>query len=121
MPIVTIEIVDTAAATTPGLARTLADAIGDALGAPPGSIWVRVRPLERDAYAENRTPASATPAPVFVTIEERAPPRGGALAARIAALTDAVAAAVGRDRSLVHVDVAPPAAGRRAFGGRLVE
>ena len=120
MPIVTVEIVGTAAAAPSGLARTLADAIGRALGVPAGSTWVRVRTLASDAYAENDTPASQTPAPVFVTVEEREPPHGDALVARIAALTEAVARACGRDAGIVHVEYAPPSAGRRAFGGRIV-
>lgn len=119
MPIVTVEIVG-AAGAPPGLARTLADAIGRALGSPAGGTWVRLRLLDPGSYAENETPASDTPAPVFVTIEERDPPQGDALAARIAALTESVARACGRDRGLVHVEVAPPSAGRRAFGGRIV-
>lgn len=119
MPIVTVEIVGTAAAAPSGLARTLADAIGRALGVPAGNTG-GARTLASDAYAENDTPASQTPAPVFVTVEEREPPHGDALVARIAALTEAVARACGRDAGIVHVEYAPPSAGRRAFGGRIV-
>jgi phenylpyruvate tautomerase PptA (4-oxalocrotonate tautomerase family) len=120
MPIVSVDLVADDSGIAPGLARAIADAVGDALGAPPGRVWVRIATIAPDRYAENRVAAADTPAPVFVTLEERELPVGAALDARIRALTFAVARAVGREPSLVHVELAPPGAGRRAFGGTLV-
>ena len=54
MPIVDIELVaPSTQATVPGRARALADAIGRALGAPTGRVWLRLRLLDATDYAEN--------------------------------------------------------------------
>ena len=50
------------------LARELADRIGEALGASPGSTWVTVREIAADRYGENRVGSTAEVAPVFVTV-----------------------------------------------------
>lgn len=120
MPIVSVDLVADDSRIAPGLARAIADAVGDALGAAPGSVWVRLATIAPDRYAENGVAAADTPAPVFVTIEQREPPEPAALDARIQALTGAVARAVGCEPSLVHIEFAPAGAGRRAFGGTLV-
>jgi hypothetical protein len=57
---------------------------------------------------------------VFVTILKREVREGAALDAEAQALTRAVAIAVGRPTDCVHVEFAPAAAGRLAFGGKLV-
>jgi len=59
--------------------------------------------------------------PAFVTILHAHPPAGAALAAEVLAVTSAVANCLGRPAERVHVQYAPAAAGRQAFGGKLVE
>lgn len=121
MPIVDVEIVCDAARAA-GVASTsaLADALGQVFGSAPGQTWVRLRLLERLAYAENGVSLDAGDGPVFVTVLHAHLPQGAALQAELAAVTQAVAHSVGRAADRVHVQYAPPGAGRQAFGGRLV-
>jgi phenylpyruvate tautomerase PptA (4-oxalocrotonate tautomerase family) len=114
MPIIDIEIVETAQVD----AQALADALGKAFGAAPGKVWVRIRNLPASQYAENDAP---TPHPVFVTVTASAPPVGAELHERIGQIVDAVARITRRPRENVHVEFQPAARGRIAFGGRLVE
>ena len=54
MPIVTVELVaDPDRPLERNLTQSLADAIGRVLSSPPGQIWIRLRLLPRDGYAEN--------------------------------------------------------------------
>ncbi len=119
MPIVDVEIV---AATPPTAgAAALADALGAALGCAPGRAWVRLRHLAADAYAENASAAApTTELPVFVTVLHARPPTGAGLDAEIGVITRTVAAWAGRPVERVHVQYAPAAAGRQAFGGVLL-
>jgi len=52
---------------------------------------------------------------------KKAVPFGSELRAEVEALTRAVAQVCGRDPEQVHVIYEPPALGRVAFGGRLVD
>lgn len=119
MPILDIEIVSDRTERIRGeMTQALADEMGAAFGAEPGKVWVKVRTLPREQYAES---GGAAPMPVFVTVTASAPPTGDVLRARIAAITDAVARITRRPRENVHVEFLAPARGRIAFGGRLVE
>ena len=121
MPIVDVEIVcDAAQAAGVVSASALADALGQAFGSAPGQTWVRLRLLDRLAYAENSVPLGPSDGPIFVTVQHAHLPDGAALQAELAAVTQAVARSVGRAVDRVHVQYAPPGAGRQAFGGRLV-
>ena len=122
MPIVDIELVcatETEIATAK--ADLLADALGDVFGSPPGRTWVRLRFLGSAAYAENRSEPQESGLPVFVTVLHAHPPAGEALAAEVRAVTHAVANGLARPFERVHVQYAPAAAGRQAFGGDLVD
>jgi phenylpyruvate tautomerase PptA (4-oxalocrotonate tautomerase family) len=119
VPIVDVELVGVADVSAEATQR-LADALGTALSSRPGGTWVRVRVLNAAHYAEN-VGASDGVHPVFVTVLERKRPTGHDLAVRIAEVTRAVADATGRDPDNVHVLYEADAAGRLAFGGRLVE
>jgi len=121
MPIVDVEIV--VAPNGPvaaGLAQSLADAAGLALGSPAGQTWVRLHLLAREHYAENESSLAATELPVFVTVLKRALPGPAEMTDEIARLTGSIADALGRDRTCVHVEYAPAASRRLAFGGKLV-
>jgi phenylpyruvate tautomerase PptA (4-oxalocrotonate tautomerase family) len=120
MPLLEIEIIGPLEATEPAaLAQHLADAAGAVFGSPPQSTWVRVRTLDRSAYAEN---GGGDPAvrPVFVKVTKRSNPEGASIADEIKRLTLAIAEACGRPPENVHVCYEAPAAGRQAFGGELV-
>jgi phenylpyruvate tautomerase PptA (4-oxalocrotonate tautomerase family) len=122
MPIVTVEVVAAANdAMAQDLAQSLADAISGTLKSPPGQTWVRVRSIARDQYAENEALLDPAQLPVFVTILKRQMPQRAELEREVAALTGAVAKVVGRPATCVHIEYAPAAAGRLAFGGRLVQ
>jgi phenylpyruvate tautomerase PptA (4-oxalocrotonate tautomerase family) len=123
MPILDIECVLPAGSTAAlaGAAQRLADTAGRALGSKPGHTWVRLRMLDATAYAENDATLDADGLPVFVTVLHAHVPQGAALTAQVNALTQAVAESLGVDAQRVHVQMAPAAAGRQAFGGRLVE
>ena len=58
--------------------------------------------------------------PVFVTVLHAQPPAGEALEREVQALTRALAAVFARAPERVHVQIAPAASGRQAFGGMLL-
>jgi phenylpyruvate tautomerase PptA (4-oxalocrotonate tautomerase family) len=121
MPIVDIELVcESAAQFATASARELADALGSVFSSAPGHTWVRLRRLDSAAYAENRVSREAGDLPTFVTVMHAHPPTGARLEAEAAAVTESVAACLARAPEHVHVQYAPPGAGRQAFGGRLV-
>ena len=121
MPIVDVELVcETETEFTTVSARSLADALGQALGSPPGRTWVRMHFLGSRAYAENDVVVDGSELPAFMTVLQANCLTGAALVAEVAAVTGAVAKCVGRPLERVHVLYAPQSAGRQAFGGRLV-
>ena len=117
MPIVDVEVVGDAGVP----AQTLADALGRAFGSAPGHTWVRLRQLDAGAYAENDACVGDDERPVFVTVLHAHPPEGDALVTELRAVTLVVAQALSRPPQRVHVQYAPPGAGRQAFGGTLVQ
>lgn len=119
MPIVDVELV--ADRVPAGLSQALADAAGAAFGAPAGTTWVRVRALPPAGYAENGAALAAEAWPVFVTVTRRAWPERPRMVQEVAALTQAIAGIVGRPPQRIHVEYAPAAAGRIAFGGEMVD
>jgi phenylpyruvate tautomerase PptA (4-oxalocrotonate tautomerase family) len=121
MPVVTVEVVVSADdSLEPGLAQSLADAVGLALDSPAGHAWVRLRSVPRAHYAENDRVVEADELPVFVTVVTRQALQGTKLHDAVASLTEAVARAVRRSSANVHIEFAPAAADRLSFGGTLV-
>lgn len=121
MPIVDVEIVSatTEPAAQPSVAA-LAGALGRVFGSPPGRTWVRLRVLPASCYAENDTPLPAEALPAFVTVLQASPPQGAELQTQVEAVTQAVAAWLACPSERVHVGYAPAAAGRQAFGGKVI-
>jgi phenylpyruvate tautomerase PptA (4-oxalocrotonate tautomerase family) len=121
MPIVTVEVVvEAGGSIAPDLARALANGVGRVFGSPPGQTWVRLHTLDKTRYAENDSSLEASELPVFVTVLKREPLSGHALETEVASLTEAIARAVGRPPASVHLEYAPEAVSRLAFGGKLV-
>lgn len=121
MPIVDVQVVSPASAPQrASLTRELADALGAALAAPAGRVWVRLAWLPADHYAENGSDLAEGEAPVFVTMLHADPPEGEARVAEATAIASAVGACVGRGVEWVHVEYAPAGRGRIAFGGKLL-
>lgn len=122
MPIVDVQIVckQGADAQPAPPAQALADQLGQVFGSGPGRTWVRIHTLPDCAYAENGVGAEDDGLPAFVTVLHAHPPAGEALAGEVLAVSEAVAAWLGRPVERVHVQYAPAGAGRQAFGGKLV-
>ncbi len=121
MPLIEVEIVlrlDEMLATDQ--ASRLADATAEVLREPAGRTWVRVRSLSTDAYAEDSGGPPEGVYPVFVTVVKARLPLEGNLQTEVASLTQAIADVCDRPPENVHVIYEPKAAGRVAFGGRLV-
>jgi hypothetical protein len=122
MPIIDVEFVSAQDARASGpSAGQLASAIGGALGTPPGRTWVRLRALDAGWYAENDSKLLPAELPVFVTVLHAHLPDRQALGLQARLLTQVVATCFGCPADRVHVQYAPPGAGRQAFGGTLVE
>jgi phenylpyruvate tautomerase PptA (4-oxalocrotonate tautomerase family) len=120
MPIVEVELV-TDDEPGPGLAGLLADEIGRAMNASEGSTWVRLRTLPRDHYGESGGPVPEGVQPVFVTVTTQDRPAADQLSVVVERMTSSVARTTGHPRQNIHVIFAPDAAGRVAFGGRVVQ
>ena len=121
MPIVDVELVCAGEREPPPVtAAALASALGAVFGSPPGRTWVRVRSLPSSAYAENECEVSAEQLPAFVTVLQAHWPVGEAFAQQVQQVTQAVASCLSLPPGRVHVQYAPEAAGRQAFGGNLL-
>jgi len=117
MPILEVEIVGPVPdQVRTGMARRIADAAGEALGASPGGTWVKLRHLAEDDYAESGGAPEGV-RPVFVSVLLGSSPDGEARAEQIQRLTRAVAAACDRPAENTHVLYQPAAKGRISFGG----
>ncbi len=121
MPILDIEIVapDSTLHLPPQLTQSLADQVAQVFDAPPGSVWVKVRVTPSTQYAENGGMPEGV-YPVFVTVIRSRVPEGSALENEIAQLTQVIANTLNRPATNVHILYQPDAAGRVAFGGKLV-
>jgi phenylpyruvate tautomerase PptA (4-oxalocrotonate tautomerase family) len=122
MPIVDVTLVLARGAVAPtGSAQLLAHALGLALNAPPGHVWVRLHELDADRYAENDATVDDSELPVFVTVLHAHRPVATDLQSEVDALVRAIASCLDRPRERVHVEYAAAGAGRVAFGGKLVQ
>jgi len=111
MPIVDILLIGSAPADAT-LSGDLAQAIGRALGAAAGTVWVTLSRRPAADYAENGP--LTEPLPVFVRVlasGEVAPVRAAP------AIAGAVAEALARPVDRVHVIFEPAANGRVYLGG----
>lgn len=102
-------------------ASRIAEAAGAVFQSGPGSTWVVVHDHPTEDYAENDAGSGDRYSPVFVRVLKRNVPPRPELQTEVEALTRAVAQVCERDPAQVHIIYEPPAAGRVAFGGRLVE
>ncbi len=121
MPILDVTIVgDLAGSAAGGLARRLADAAAGVFKSEPRGTWVTVHVVPPDHYAENAGGPASGVQPVFARVILRDPPRTRVgMEEQVAALTQAIATACSRPADNVHI-IYEPAAGRVAFGGKLV-
>ena len=122
MPILDIEVVTEAGqGSSSGLAARLADAAAAVFKTPPGRTWVRLRSLPSSDYAEDAGGPPAGVRPVFVRVLKATLPASDVTAREAAALASALAGVLGWPVENVHILYEPPALGRLAFGGRLLD
>ena len=122
MPILDVEMVtEPGAEPPPGIAGKIADAAGQVFGTQPHNTWVKLRFLPLDQYAENEGGPEAGVRPVFVSVLKYQAPEGDALQAEIDALVPMIASACDRPEKNVHLFYRAGAAGRAAFGGKLID
>ncbi len=122
MPILNVEVVgEVSEQIRSDLARQLADRAGVVLGSRPQGTWVRLHFLPDSAYSENQSATLLPQMPVFVSLTFAEVPGKEELKLQLGALATEVASLVERPRANVHIIVEPPARGRIAFGGELLE
>lgn len=120
MPVIDVcLVVDERRGIPPKVTQLVADQLGSALGVPQGHLWVRLQIIPSEHYAENDASLESDELPVFVRVLHSRPPTGNELTREAALVSRTVGCAIGRDPSRVHVEYAPPGAGRMAFGGQL--
>jgi phenylpyruvate tautomerase PptA (4-oxalocrotonate tautomerase family) len=120
MPILDVEFVgELPESVLDGLAQRMAEAAAEVMGAKPRGLWVKLRFLDSDTYAENGADAHLLEQPVFVSIlQADLPPQQG-LAHLAAQIAEALSGACQRPADSIHILFEPPARGRIAFGGQL--
>jgi phenylpyruvate tautomerase PptA (4-oxalocrotonate tautomerase family) len=121
MPILEVEIVlRPGESLNPELARELADNAALVFQSPPGTTWVKVKPIASGNYAENGGGPEHSVSPVFVSVLKAALPAPNPLQAEVTHLTAVVAKACMRPAENVHIIYVAEVPGRVAFGGRIV-
>jgi phenylpyruvate tautomerase PptA (4-oxalocrotonate tautomerase family) len=122
MPTLDIEIVLRPGETLhPHLAAEIADRAGEILGTLKGATWVKLHPILSEHYAESGDGPNDNIAPVFVSILRSRLPEPEAMQAEVISLTEAIARICARPPENVHIIYEAAAAGRVAFGGKVVE
>jgi phenylpyruvate tautomerase PptA (4-oxalocrotonate tautomerase family) len=121
MPILDIEIIASGSELNlpPSLAQSLADEVAKVFGGSQGTVWVKLRVMPSALYAEDHGKPQGV-YPVFVTVLKARRPEGDALEDEISRLTGVFAKVLERPEENIHIFYQPDAAGRVAFGGRLV-
>ena len=122
MPILDIEVV--ASESTQNLPSTftqfVADEAAKVFGTPQGTVWVKVKIIPSEHYAEDHgTPLEGNP--VFVSVLKSRIPESSTLKEEIAQLTQIIAKALNRSDTNIHILYQSDGAGRVSFGGKLVE
>jgi phenylpyruvate tautomerase PptA (4-oxalocrotonate tautomerase family) len=121
MPLIEIEVIGPSRLATAKLTRQLAGALGETLGSPPASTWVRLRTLPASHYAESSTARPVGAKAIFVTITHRKLSARARLRREASEISRIVGKICHRSPEQVHVIYEPPGAGRIAFGGQLIE
>lgn len=120
MPILNVEIVTRPdEQLSPQLATELADRTGEIFGSVAGTTWVKVILISNEYYAENDS-TSENIYPVFVSVLKVKIPSLESMQAEVAKLTEVIAQICGRPKENIHILYMPEAAGRVAFGGKMV-
>jgi hypothetical protein len=121
MPIIDVTLVLPRGAVVPTDAtHQLANALGVALNAAPGHVWVRLHALNADNYAENESRMDEAELPVFVTVLHAHWPTPELMSKEVEDLVAAVATCLGRPPERVHIEYAFAGAGRWHLAANLL-
>jgi phenylpyruvate tautomerase PptA (4-oxalocrotonate tautomerase family) len=101
--------------------QRLADVAGKIFDTPPGKTWVKINPVPRNYWAENKTSLDSYVGPVIVSILKRQVPEPDKIELEIQNLTRAIAGILDRPDENIHIIYEADAIGRVANGGKLVK
>ena len=101
--------------------QRLADAAGKVFDTPPGKTWVKINPIPRHYWAQNKTTLDSYVGPVVVTVLKRTRPAPDMIEAEATQLTKVVAGVLDRPQENVHIKYESDAVGRVMYGGKLVK
>ncbi len=119
MPIIkALLVVPEGMAAPKGAAQGIADAVAQVLRLEPARVWVTLQHVPADGYAENGV--SRPPRPLFIEVLHADLPAPEQIAVQSKALARAIGSSLGLAPELVHIEYAPAARGRLAFGGQLL-
>ncbi|MDA0348421.1 MAG: hypothetical protein O3C43_12055 [Verrucomicrobia bacterium] len=122
MPQLDIDIVFRNNETLKGDAvQRLADGVGKVFDTPPGKTWVKINPVPRNYWAENKTSLDSYIGPVLVNVLKRKVPPSDLIEAEITELTRVIAGILDRPHENVHIKYEADAIGRVAYGGKLMK
>lgn len=122
MPQLEIDIVFRPNETLKGdCVQKLADAIGKVFDTPPGKTWVKINPVPRHYWAENKTVLPSHTGPVVVSVLKRTMPQPDQIEEEVKSLTRVIAGILERPDENVHIKYEADAVGRVAYGGKLVK
>ncbi len=102
-------------------AQQIADLAASVFETGPTQTWVKLRKLESVCYAENGASRDEVPSPVFVSVTKKEMGDTETVRQEMKALTVGIAEILKKPGENVHIQYQPDAAGRIAFGGKLVE
>jgi len=121
MPVIEIEIVlRNDEKLNDNAAGVIADELGEILSSHPGQTWVKLHTLAPERYAENGVNPPDGVYPIFVTILKAQETPVENLQKEVDQICKAIAEIFDRPAENVHLLCLPPAAGRIAFGGKIV-
>jgi phenylpyruvate tautomerase PptA (4-oxalocrotonate tautomerase family) len=100
--------------------QRLADAAGKVFDTPPGKTWVKINPVPRNYWAENKVTLDSYVGPVIVNILKRRVPPPDLIEVEVTELTRTIAGILDRPHEHVHLKYESDAIGRVAYGGKLV-
>ena len=121
MPQLEIDIVFRPNETLKGdTVQRLADAAGKVFDTPPGKTWVRINPVPRHYWAQNKTVLDSYVGPVVVSVLKRVMPQEEFIEVEARNLTRAIAGILDRPDEDVHIMYEADAVGRVVYGGKMV-
>ena len=121
MPILNVEIITRHKEHfRPELASELANRTGEIFRSGPGETWIKIVFIAKENYAETDS-TSENIYPVFVSVLKEKLPSPESMQAEVSKLTEVISKICDRPTENVHIIYLPKAAGRIAYGGKIVQ